>query len=261
MNLTDRQLTTALVRRVARTYAPYYRSLGISVSATLAEDQHALYVSALKVAGLEVHTVGADNDYPDCVFVEDPAIVWSPRAMRARLTKRREGEQEPVMAALRKWHKVTEALPAGAHIEGGDVLHVGDVTYVGLTTRTNERGVEALRDFLAPSKRRIVPVPVKESLHLKTVVTYLGDGALIAAPGFVDTRHFDVQEVIFTDKAEARAANCLRINNRLLIPTGCPVTERRLRAFAEKHDVEVIPLSISEFEKGDGSLTCLCLTW
>ena len=33
------------------------------------------------------------------------------------------------------------------------------------------------------------------------------------------------------------------------------------RAFAERHGVHLVPLEISEFEKGEGSLTCLSLIW
>lgn len=249
-----------MMRRVARTYSPFYRERGVRISQQLAEAQFDAYAKALRAAGLRVHFVEADDDFPDCVFVEDPAVVWPPRALMTRMTPHREGEQLLVEAALLRWHEI-ERLPPGARLEGGDVLHVGDTTYVGLTKRTNEEGIQALRDFMGGAGRRVVKVPVNKSLHLKSAVTYLGDGVLLAAPGLVETGSFEVDDVLLADASEPRAANCLRVNDRLLIPQGYPKTERRLRDFAEHVGAGVLPLDISEFEKGDGSVTCLCLVW
>jgi dimethylargininase len=254
-----RELTTALMRRVPDSYAPFYRARGVSIDNELARAQHAAYADALRRAGVTVHLLDGDEAWPDCVFIEDPAVVVPPRALIGRLTEHREGEPPPVEAALRRWHQ-TLTLPADARLEGGDVLHVEDTTYVGLTARTNERGVDALREFLAPEGRRVVAVPVDRYLHLKTAATYLGNGTLVAVPDFaVDA--FGVDEVIQVDAGEPVASNCLRVNGDLLVVAGNPRTEIRLRAFGERHGVRVVPLEISEFQKGEGSLTCLSIIW
>ena len=250
----------ALVRGLARTYAEFYRKAQITVRPELAERQHALYVAALENAGLDVRRVAADDRYPDCVFIEDTAIVRAERALPGRLTEHREGEQRGVLDVLQEQHQ-TLSLPKGALLEGGDVMHIGATTYVGLTKRTNEAGILALREFLHPSGQRVVKVPVHESLHLKTVATYLGDGTLIAAPDLLDTTLFAVEEIIFTERGEAGAANCLRIADHLLISEGKLRTKRRLLEFAEKGGLKLVVLDISEFEKGNGSLTCLSLIW
>lgn len=255
-----RQITTALMRRVPDSYAPFYRARGISISSERARAQHAAYADALRAAGVQVHLLDGDEAWPDCVFVEDPAVVLPPRALMGRLAPHREGEPAPVEAALRRWHQ-TVPLPDGARLEGGDVLHVEDTTYVGVTARTNRAGVEALREFLAPAGRRVVAVPVTKYLHLKTAATYLGNGTLAAVPDFAGVDAFDVDEVLLVDAGEPVAANCLRVNDHLLVVAGNPRTEVRLRAFCERHGVRVVPLQISEFEKGEGSLTCLSLLW
>ena len=186
-------------------------------------------------------------------------FVAAPRALMGRLAPHRAGEPAGVKAALGRWHTIVH-LPDGARLEGGDVLHVEDTTYVGLTARTDEAGVQALRDFLAPAGRRVVAVPVPRYLHLKTAATYLGNGVLIAVPDF-DVSAFEVDDVLRVDEGEPVAANTLRVRDHLLTVAGNPRTEARLRAFAESHGVHVVPLEISEFEKGDGSLTCLSLIW
>lgn len=252
--------TTGLMRHVASTYAAHYQARGVPVSQELAEAQFAAYATALETSGLEVHFIAPDDHYYDCVFVEDTAIVWPPQALMARMAAHREGEQPAVETMLRRWHQIA-GLPPGARIEGGDVLHTERTTYVGLTKRTNEEGIEALREFMRPFGRSVVKVPVEKSLHLKSAATYLGNGTLIAAPGLIDTGYFDVEDVILTDEEELKAANCLRIGNHLLILAGYPSTEERVRKFADKNGIEVIALELSEFEKGDGSTTCLSMIW
>lgn len=255
-----RELTTALMRRVPDSYAPFYQARGISIRNDVARAQHAAYADALRAAGLQVHVLDGDEAWPDCVFVEDPAVVAPPRALIGRLAPHREGEAAAVEAALRDWHR-TVALEGDARLEGGDVLHVEDTTYVGLTARTNPRGVDALREFLEPTRRRVIAVPVPNYLHLKTAATYLGDGTLVAVPDFAGVDAIQVDQVIKADAAEPAAANCIRVNGDLLVPAGNPRTESRLRAFAERHGVRVVPLEMSEFEKGEGSLTCLSIRW
>ena len=252
--------TQALVRRIPRSYVGYYARQGKTVLAPRADEQHQEYVRALQVAGLTVAYVEPDESLPDCVFIEDTAVVWNQHALITRMCQDREGEQAAVEAVLRRSHSVAR-LASGATLDGGDVLHLDEVTYVGLSTRTNEGGAESLRAFLAQFGRRVAKIPVAHCLHLKTGITYLGNGTLLAVPAWFDMSHFEADVVIYTEPDEHGSANCLRVRDHLLIPDGYPRTGLRLQAFADKHGVDVKRLSISEFEKGDGSLTCLSLIW
>lgn len=250
--------THALVRRIPRSYVGYYARRGISVLADRADQQHLAYMRAIEEAGLSVSVVQAAEELPDCVFIEDTAVVWNQQALITRMWREREGEQAAVEAVLRQTHSIVR-LPPGATLDGGDVLHVEETTYVGLSNRTNDAGASAVADFLEQFGRRIVKVPVANCLHLKTGVTYLGDGTLLVVPGWFEMQHFDVDAVIDTPPSEQGSANCLRIRDHLLIPEGYPRTEQHLRAFAERHRIQVRRLAISEFEKGDGGLTCLSI--
>jgi dimethylargininase len=249
----------AIVRAVPRSYAPAYASKGIHIDLSLADAQHAAYVTALERAGVSVTHLRADEEFYDCVFVEDTAIVWRDQALITRIAAHREGEQRGVEAVLAGSHTLS-GLSAGSQLEGGDVLHTAQATFVGLTQRTSEQGADDLAGFLRPFRRPVVPVKVSNTLHLKSIATYLGDGTLLAAPGHVDLGRFDVDDIIETADGED-AANCVRVRDVLLFPRGCPATLERVRRFAERHSVSIVELDLSEFAKGDGSATCLSLLW
>lgn len=250
----------ALVRPPPRSYRDYYAGQGISIDLSLADAQHAEYVAALRASGLAVTLIPADESFADGVFIEDTAVVWGGRMLVTRMVDRREGEQTAVRECLGASHEIV-TLPDGALLEGGDVMHAADVSYVGLTRRTNQKGVDALRDFLAPAKRPVVAVPVERCLHLKTAATWLGEGTLLAAAELVDVSSFDVDHVITTPPDEPHAANTLRIGRSLLFRSSFPATGRLMQEFAQAHDLMARRLDLTEFEKGDGSLTCLSIIY
>ncbi|HEY3933985.1 MAG TPA: hypothetical protein VGL65_05140 [Gemmatimonadales bacterium] len=223
-----------------------------------ADRQYADYVRALEVAGLRIVSVPPDEKFADCVFIEDTAVVWQGRALRTSMAQHREGEQSGVIAQLAIDHEIV-TLPSGARLDGGDVLHAGPVTYVGLSSRTNTVGAESVRRFLAPSGRDVISIPVDRSLHLKSAATWLGDGTMLVAAELIDPRRFEVDHLLTTAPGEDRAANTLRVGNQLLALRGYQRTYETLSEFAHLHDLALRLLDMSEFEKGDGSLTCLSI--
>ena len=249
----------ALVRTVPQLYARAYAAKGVSIDPVLVRAQHDAYVKALERAGVDVTHVPADEAFYDSVFIEDTAIVWRDAALITRIAEHREGEQRGVADVLRPSHRLS-TLSEESRLEGGDVLHTEHVTYVGLTARTNDRGATELASFLEQFGRRVVPVRVSSTLHLKTVATYLGDGTLLVAPGSVDVRQFEGLAILEAAPGEA-AGNCVRVRDTILLPDGCPATLDRVRHFADARGVTVVPLDLSEFAKGDGSATCLSLLW
>lgn len=250
--------SNALVRHVPSTYPALYEKVGRHISIQLALMQHQAYVSALLSAGLNITFVDSDERLPDCVFIEDPAVLWETNALIARMPRDRSGEEFLVEKALALTHTINY-LPEDAFLEGGDVFHTEGLTFVGVSSRTNQRGAEAVRDFMSKFGRRTIIVPVTKCLHLETGATYLGNQTILMAPDMFDVRYFESFRILFTDEHERGAANCLRIRDHVLIPASYPRTEEKLRNFAVEENLEVTVLNISEFEKGEGSLTCLSL--
>jgi dimethylargininase len=67
-----------------------------------------------------------------------------------------------------------------------------------------------------------------------------------------ENRNYDF---IFVPREEASAANCIAISEEVLMPAGFPKTSAEVR----KRGFHVHEIEITEFEKGDGSLTCLAV--
>jgi hypothetical protein len=97
-----------------------------------AREQHAAYVQILRGLVQEVIEIPADNQYPDCPFIEDTAIVIGNQALITRPgAVSRQGEEVKVHHALAKMGlKICEVQPPGL-IDGGDVLYASGILFAG----------------------------------------------------------------------------------------------------------------------------------
>jgi dimethylargininase len=221
-----------------------------------ARDQHDRYVGALEGCGLKVTVLGADERYPDSVFVEDTAVVTDRCAIIARPgAEGRRGEVQEIEDVLSGLYENVERIVGPGTLDGGDVLQVGDHFYIGLTRRTNREGAEQLSALLQGYGFGASFVNLRRFLHLKTGVAYLGGNDLVVAGELVANDEFEGFDKIAVTQKEEYCANCIRINDHVLVAGGCEKTKEKI---AER-GYEVIELEMSEFRKVDGGLSCLSL--
>lgn len=245
----------AIVRGVPTTYDRCVKASkpGRKIDVNLARSQHALYCRALEKLGLTLVRIDADDRFPDCCFVEDPAIVLGTRAVITQMgIGPRRGEETAVANALAKYKKLYRIRPP-ATIEGGDVLKVGRNIYIGLSERINLPAIRQVRKLVPGC--RVIPVKVRKLIHLKTGCTYLGSNYITLAPGYFDEQPFAGFKKIIIPSGESYSANCLAVNGKVLVPAGYD----RTRKLIEKAGFETVPISISEFRKSNGGLTCLSI--
>jgi dimethylargininase len=221
--------------------------------------QHQAYTAALEQCGLSVSVLPADAAYPDSCFVEDTAIVTARGAIITHPgAPARRGEEESVAAALRVWYPdLARIMPPGT-LDGGDICDVDGHFLIGISQRTNEEGARQLGAWLADLGYPSSTIDVRGCrglLHLKTALTYLGDGRIVCTSEIPATEALAPYEVIVVGDSERYAANCLNINDRIIIAAGYP----QLAAMLDRDGYDVIALEMSEFRKMDGSLTCLSL--
>ena len=115
-----------------------------------ARKQHDAYVAALRSFDVDVEVLEVNTACPDGVFVEDVAVIFDELAVITTMgSPSRRGEVAPMRQAIASLREVVD-LKLPATLEGGDVLRIGRRLYVGETSRTNARGIQALTDVAKP---------------------------------------------------------------------------------------------------------------
>jgi dimethylargininase len=219
-------------------------------------EQHAAYVNALKNCGLEVNELPPDENYPDSTFVEDVALL-TPRC--AVITNpgapSRKGEIVSMNEALKGYYKDIEEIRSPGTIEAGDIMMVGSHFYIGLSNRTNSAGAEQMINILSKYGMSGSTVKLEKVLHLKTGLAYLENNNLVACGEFLSNPEFKNFNIIEIPEEESYAANCVWINDNVLVPEGYPLAKSKIIAAG----YNVIEVDVSEFRKLDGGLSCLSL--
>ena len=218
--------------------------------------QHSDYIKALRKCGLEVLTLETDDRFPDSTFVEDTAVVNEDLAIIANLGETsRKGEEIEIREVLDKFYENVESIEKPGSLDGGDVLRVEDQYFIGISKRTNKVGALQLKEILKKYGFSCSLVKLKEVIHLKTGLAYIGDKNLIVSGEFIDNPLFQNYNIIKVDEDESYAANCIRVNNYVLIANGYEKLINSISSLGYK----VLKLDITEFRKMDGGLSCLSL--
>ena len=223
--------------------------------------QHAAYAEALRRCGLEVTSLEADSRFPDSTFVEDTAVIVGATAVVTRPgAPSREGETREIRERLAEWLPQLRSIEAPGTLDGGDVCDAGTCVFIGVSERTNESGALQLSRLLEAEGRASVVVDLRDVLgllHLKSGVCAIGDGRLVAVPALAEHAAFSDFDVVPVASGEEYAANCVRVNEHILVAAGFPAIESALSRLG----YPTIALEMSEFRKMDGGLSCLSLRW
>jgi dimethylargininase len=221
--------------------------------------QHERYCEALEACGLTLTRLAADLHYPDATFVEDTALLTDHCAILTRPGAIcREGEVASIKDALAcffsSFHEIT---PLGT-LDGGDVSEAGNRFFIGISNRTNAEGARQLAGFLEKEGYGSAFIDIRGIpgiLHLKSGLAWLGGRRLVLVDALAGHEAFREYDIVRVDPVENYAANCLRVNERVLLPAGYPGMLTALCNLG----CAVITLDMSEFEKMDGGLSCLSL--
>ena len=252
----------ALVRPPSASFASGLTNAGLGApDLARASAQHAAYASALEEAGVAVEHLPADDRFPDSTFVEDVAILTGRVAILTRPgAPSRRGEVEAIREALSRRVTLLGTIEPPGCVDGGDVCEAGARVLVGLSDRTDEEGASQLASLLALAGRRVTLIDLRRIpglLHLKTGISYLGDGRLLAWTGLAEREELRGFDVVRVPPHESYAANAIRVNDRVFLAEGFPETA----AAVAKVGLPVVTVAMSEFQKMDGGLSCLSLRW
>ena len=247
-------MLTAITRAVSPTIAACeltYRERE-PIDIARARGQHRAYEACLAELGVEVISLPAETEYPDAVFVEDPAIVLDELAVMTRLgAPTRRGESESLARVLERYRPLRR-LCEPATMDGGDVMLAGKTLFVGVTERSNAAGIGQLAAEVEPFGYRVRPVVVRGCLHLKSACSFIGDAVLVHRP-WVDEAAF--AGVRLVDVPEECGANVLGIGETVLVSSAAPRTAELLIGLGRQGRI----LDNSELMKAEGALTCCSL--
>jgi dimethylargininase len=223
----------------------------------LAKRQHTEYIQALQEAGLAVHRLEADNRYPDSCFVEDTAICTAEFAILCNpCLPSRQPEATLIKSTIEQYYPSNLHLLSSPQVmEGGDVMMVDNRLFIGLSKRTNKSAILALHETLQNYGWSAYEVPIQAILHLKTGVSYLENNTLLIREDWQTRPCFSHFTKITVPLAEQYAANCIWVNDCVIMPAGYPITKAKLTS----HGLQTLEVPMSEFRKIDGGVSCLSL--
>jgi dimethylargininase len=246
-------LTRGVSRQIAR--CELTAKERVPIDPARAAAQHHAYEEALAGLGYRLIRLPAEESLPDCVFIEDTAVVLDELAVVTRPgAESRRPETTAVEAALGPLRPLAHIQPPGT-LDGGDVLRVGRQIYAGCSARSNAEGRAQLRSLLAPFGYSVQDVLFRHCLHLKSAVTLVAENTLLIHPGWVTRDSFPGMSFIEVDPAEPDAANALLLAGTILYPAAFPATRKRL----EERGLRALPLAMDELGKAEGGVTCCSL--
>jgi len=222
----------------------------------VAIEQHSLYRTALESAGYATEVLAGDPDHPDCVFVEDTAVVIGGVAVATRPgAEERRGEVDPVSSRLAASMTV-KAIDEPGTLDGGDVMVMNGTVYVGRSSRSNDSGIEQLAAIAATQGMPLVAVPVSGVLHLKSAVLPVDPETVVVTPGTVDESLLDGLRIVHEADTERHRFSALPMaDGTVLVTANAPETTGIL----VKHGLLPVPIDVSEIQAADGGLTCMSI--
>jgi dimethylargininase len=221
--------------------------------------EHRAYIETLRGLGLMVEELPAADAYPDSIFVEDPALVFTEGAIVLNLAApSRAGEASFIAPALQERFERVLRMQGPGHADGGDILVLADRVLIGLSGRTDRQGAVELIGLLAQlgKKAEIAETP-RGVLHFKTGCSLIDEETVFALPQMADLPAFAGLRVIAVPAGEEKAANTLRIRDAALIGDNFPAS----RAIIERCGVRTIALPVEQIGLIDAGLSCMSLRW
>lgn len=221
--------------------------------------EHTAYIAAMRAAGVEVTVLPALENFPDSIFVEDPALVFPEGAILLRPgAETRVRETAEIAPTLRDMFGTVLDLPSPGFADGGDVLTTPKSVMIGLSARTDRAGAEGLIASLARLGRKGEVVQTPEGvLHFKSDCSLLDSETMLSTKRLARSGVFKDFREVLVPEGEEPAANALRVNDVVMVGADYARTIEML----DKLGYKVVALKTTEIGKIDAGLSCMSLRW
>jgi len=252
------KFTNAIVRKPNKSIHNALSSQNLHPSYEKILEIHKNYITSIEEAGIKIILLDSLEQYPDSIFVEDPALIYKNNIIilnPSDLT--RNGEAKIISKEINKYFENVFVVKTGI-IEGGDILNINNHFIIGLSNRTNKLGAETLSILLTSlgATVEICQTP-KDILHFKSECSLIDDDVILVSNRMAKIDYLKSNyKLIELPIGEEGAANSLRINDKLLVPDGFTKAEEILT-----NKYNIIKININEIAIVDAGLSCMSLRW
>jgi len=221
-------------------------------------EEHSNYIKAIEEAGLQIQLLESLEEYPDSIFVEDPALTYKSNVIILNpFDPSRNGEKNIIENEIKDLFDNILFVEDG-FVEGGDILNINNHFIIGLSNRTNQLGAENLSTILQglDATVEICKTP-DDILHFKSECSVIDDDTILVSNKMAQLNYLRSNyQLIELPLGEEGAANSLRINDKLLLPDGFEKAEEIL---SKKYTI--IKVKVDEIAKVDAGLSCMSLRY
>ena len=221
-------------------------------------EEHSNYINAMEEAGLQIQLLESLEEYPDSIFVEDPALTYKSNVIILNpFDPSRNGEKNIIENEIKDLFDNILFVEDG-FVEGGDILNINNHFIIGLSNRTNQLGAENLSKILQSlgATVEICKTP-DDILHFKSECSVIDDDTILVSNKMAQLDYLRSNyQLIELPLGEEGAANSLRINDKLLLPDGFEKAEEIL---SKKYTI--IKVKVDEIAKVDAGLSCMSLRY
>ena len=221
-------------------------------------EEHSNYINAMEEADLQIQLLESLEEYPDSIFVEDPALTYKSNVIILNpFDPSRNGEKNIIENEIKHLFDNILFVEDG-FVEGGDILNINNHFIIGLSNRTNQLGAKNLSTILQGlgATVEICKTP-DDILHFKSECSVIDDDTILVSNKMAQLDYLRSNyQLIELPLGEEGAANALRINDKLLLPDGFTKGEEML---SKKY--EIIKVKVDEISKVDAGLSCMSLRW
>ena len=248
----------AIIRQPNKSIQNGLSSLNLHPQFEIIAEEHSNYIKAIKEAGLQIKLLESLEEYPDSIFVEDPALIYKTNVIILNpFDPSRNGEKNIIKNEIKHCFDNILFVEEG-YVEGGDILNINNHFIIGLSHRTNKLGANNLSKILQSlgATVEICKTP-DDILHFKSECIIIDDDTILVSAKMAQLDYLKSHyHLIELPIGEEGAANALRINDKLLLPDGFVKAEEML---SKKYNI--IKVKVDEIAKVDAGLSCMSLRW
>lgn len=243
------------INKIQRTY------IKENIDKKLACTQHAQLVETMKAHEVTVHTVPADEQFPEQVFMRDSGFTIEDTLYIARMESSiRRGEEKQLTSFVESIHKPYRLLQEGT-IEGGDVILTEKTVYIGASSRTSKDSINVLQDNHPGLVFQWIQFD-HSYLHLDCVFQPISSDYALVYEDAIEEESLELLKKHYTfipvSKEEQfhLGVNILSIGSGKII--ALPMNKNTNAALRDK-GFTVIEVEFSEIIKSGGSFRCVTL--